>query len=88
MGRRDGAWGLRSAPELPAPPRLHERRAIWKDDRGRDVPEPLSVRFVTADSFGPMARYNPRLDVVDRDYVGATIAVRRRLDDEIGGPSR
>jgi hypothetical protein len=59
---------------LPAPPRFHERRAIWKDDRGCDVPGSLSVRLVTTYAFGPMARHNARFDVVDRDHVGAAIA--------------
>ena len=76
------------APELPAPPRVHERRAIRKADGSRDGLEPLSVRLVATYAFGPMARHNARLDVVNRDHVGAAIADSRRYLNKIRSTSR
>ena len=75
-------------PVLPAPPRVHERHAIRKADRGRDVLEPLSARLVTAYAFGPMTRYHSGLEIVDCDHVGTAIADSRRHLDEIGGTGR
>ena len=73
---------------LPAPPRLHEWHAIWKADRGRGVLEPPFVRRVTAYAFGPMARHNARIDIVDGNHVGAAITASQRRPDEIGGTGR